>query len=76
MVNEDKPIVAEARKHMTLYRLTPETNSPGRAVRTVQTGPVSALIAQVLLIAAIAHIVRPSGAGLNSAGRAVGSPAE
>jgi phosphatidylglycerophosphate synthase len=57
---------------MTLYRLSLETRSHGRMPRTVQTGPLTALIAQLLLIAALAETARPSGVGLGPAGWVAG----
>ena len=63
--------VKTSAQRMALYRLSPET-SHGRTARTVQAGPVTALIAQVLLIAALAETVGRSGVGLSPAGWAVG----
>jgi phosphatidylglycerophosphate synthase len=59
-------------KRMTPYRLSHETRFHGHTMRTVQAGPVTALIAQVLLIAGLAAAVRLGGAGLSPAGWAVG----
>ncbi|HEX3832138.1 MAG TPA: CDP-alcohol phosphatidyltransferase family protein [Solirubrobacteraceae bacterium] len=57
---------------MTLYRLLPETRSHGRPMRTVQTGPVTALIAQVALVAALAETTGLGGAGLGPVGWVAG----
>jgi phosphatidylglycerophosphate synthase len=57
---------------MTLYRLSPETRSHARPMRTVQTGPLTALIAQVALIAALAGTSRLSGVGLSPVGWVAG----
>ena len=59
-------------RHAALYRLSPETGSRGLIMRTVQTGPVTALIAQLLLIAALAETAGLSGVGLGPAGWVVG----
>jgi phosphatidylglycerophosphate synthase len=57
---------------MTLYRLSLETRPHGRMLRTVQTGPATALIAQVLLLAALTGTAGLSGVGVSPAGWVVG----
>jgi phosphatidylglycerophosphate synthase len=59
-------------QRMTFDRLSLEARSHGRMMRTVQTGPMTALIAQVLLLAALAETAALSGVGLRPAGWVVG----
>lgn len=58
---------------MTLYEVSPETTVRGRMIRTVGAGPVSVLLAQLLMLAAVAVAVDLSGAGLSPAAWAVGA---
>src|SRR3954447_16643628 len=53
----------------------PATTSPAhhaRRLRAAQAGPLTGIVAQVLLLAALAPIVAPSGVGLGAAGWTVG----
>ena len=55
-----------------LLRVSPATSSDGRVTRAVQTGPLIALIAQVLLVTALAETAGLSGVALRPAGWVVG----
>jgi phosphatidylglycerophosphate synthase len=76
-----KTIVGEARKRMTLYGFAGDgakAQADGDGIQSYGgtwhvTGPVTALIAQVLLIAALAGAVGLSGVGLSPAGWVVGA---
>ncbi|HEY5189576.1 MAG TPA: CDP-alcohol phosphatidyltransferase family protein, partial [Solirubrobacteraceae bacterium] len=59
-------------QHSWLYRLSPETSSRGRVMRAVHAGPMTGLIAQVLLFAALAGTLGPGGVGLRPVGWVVG----
>jgi phosphatidylglycerophosphate synthase len=59
-------------QHSWLYRLSPETSSRGRVMRAVHAGPMTGLIAQVLLFAALAGTLGPDGVGLRPVGWVVG----
>jgi phosphatidylglycerophosphate synthase len=53
-------------------RVSLQARPQARMMRTVQTGPLTALIAQVLLIAVLAESARLSGVGISPAGWVVG----
>jgi phosphatidylglycerophosphate synthase len=59
-------------QHSGLYRLSPETSSHGRMMRAVHAGPMTGLIAQMLLFVALAGAIGPSGGGLRPVGWVVG----
>jgi phosphatidylglycerophosphate synthase len=59
-------------QHSGLYRLSPATSSHGRTMRAAHAGPMTGLVAQMLLFAALAGAIGPSGGGLRPVGWVVG----